>query len=380
MKRNRVYIDINSIVPLKSMGYLTGVGRTTFELIKEIDLIKDELPFDIVLYLQNIRGITPADFGISLPYKNLFLPSRDYINKFISPFHIRTALTKYDLWHCPHNSDYVDNVSKTIFTIHDLIFLTCEGEFPREAVERVQRELPLQLKQSKAVITCSQSTKKDMIKFFDIPADKIHVIYWGINHALFKPFENKKQIKEELNTKFGIDKPYFFSVSCGYGRKNTVKLLKAYHLLLEKNPLNDLIVIWKNYKDDVNELIQSSNGRICALSNISDEDLAKLYNGATATFYPSKYEGFGLPLLESMACGTPVVTCRNSSLEEIGGDIAIYVETEDTESILSVMESIENDKYDRKDIAVRGIIHALKFTWKECAKQTIAVYNKYLYE
>ena len=375
--RKRVCIDINSIVPLKSMGYLTGVGRTTFELVKEIDRLKDELPFDIVLYLQNIRGITPADFGISLPYKNLYLPFRDYINKFISPVHIRTALTRYDLWHCPHNSDYVDNVSKTIFTMHDMLMYTYPAEFSPEAHKKFENVVLHNMRSCRAVITCSQSTKNDIVRYIGINPDKIHVIYWGINHHLFKPYPDKEYLKDKLAKKFAINNPYFFSVSCGYKRKNTIELIHAYNDLAKQNPVNDLVLVWNHYGKDVEELLKK-NSRIHILKNISDEDLMELYNGATATYFPSKYEGFGLPVLESMACGIPVVTCKNSSLTEVGGDIAFYVKSEDAQGILETMENMENETGNRESLILQGIQYASRFTWEKCAKQTIAVYNKYL--
>ncbi|MDR3062473.1 MAG: glycosyltransferase family 4 protein, partial [Dysgonamonadaceae bacterium] len=293
MKR-RVCIDINSIVPLIARGFLTGVGRTTLELVKEIDRIKEELPFEIMLYLQNIKGIAPVNFGISLPYKNLFLPSRDSIDRFISPFHIRTTLTKSDLWHCPHNIGQVDNVRKTIFTIHDMIAFRCTGEFEYQGVLKGLKEFPSLLQKSKAIITCSQSSKNDIIELMGVNPDNIQVTYWGVRHDLFKPLVDKEDIRKYLAEKYNINKPYFFAVSCGYGRKNTLQLLEAYVRLLKNNPDNDLVAIWNGYGEDAAQLIGKGRGRIHILNNVRDDDLVQLYNAATSLFFPSSYEGFGL--------------------------------------------------------------------------------------
>jgi glycosyltransferase involved in cell wall biosynthesis len=370
----KLVIDVNSIIPLFMQGYLSGIGRTTLELVREMDRLRDSLPFEILLYTQNIRGFTPRDFGISLPYRNLFLPSKDYINPYITPFRLRTLLTRYDLWHCPHNDGDVDNIGKTIFTLHDLFVLTCPGEFPEKVAERVRRIFPEKLGKCRAIITCSESSKNDIIRFFDIDPGKIHVTYWGINHAIFKPVENREFLKKELATKYGIDEPYFFACSCNYRRKNTVELIKAYNLLAKQNPENDLVVLWNYYGADIEELVRD-NSRIHLIRRVSDEDLAKLYNGATATYYPSKYEGFGLPILESMACGTPVVTARNSSLPEIGLDIASYLETNDIEGILSSMENIEKGAAFAPAAVSRGIERASSFTWERCAEKTLDVYK-----
>jgi glycosyltransferase involved in cell wall biosynthesis len=373
----RLVIDVNSIIPLFMQGYLSGIGRTTLELVREIDRLKQDLPFEILLYTQNIRGFTPRDFDISLPYRNLFLPSKDYINPYITPFRLRTLLTRYDLWHCPHNDGDVDNIRKTIFTLHDLLVLTCPGEFPEKEAERVRRIFPGKLDECRAIITCSESSKNDIIRFFDIYPSKIHVIYWGINHAVFKPVEDKELLKEELAKKFGIDNSYLFTCSCGYRRKNTVELIKAYNLLAKQHPENDLVVLWNYYGADIEALVRN-NSRIHLIRRVSDEDLAKLYNGATATYYPSKYEGFGLPVLESMACGTPVVTAWNSSLLEVGLDIAAYLETNDVEGILLSMEKLESGNVFSPDRIKCGIEHAQKFTWKRCAEKTLDVHYKYI--
>jgi glycosyltransferase involved in cell wall biosynthesis len=375
--KKRLVIDVNSIIPLFMQGYLSGIGRTTLELVEEIDRLKSDLPFEIVLYTQNIRGFTPRDFGISLPYRNLFLPSKDYINPYITPFRMRTLLTQYDLWHCPHNDGDVDNVKKSIYTLHDLLVLTCPGEFSEKQAERVRKVLPKKLNKCRAIITCSESSKNDIIRYFDIDPGKIHVTYWGINHALFKPADDKAFLRKELTAKFGINKPYFFACSCNYKRKNTIELIKAYNLLSKQHPENDLVVVWNYYGKDIEELTRDNN-RIHLIRRVSDEDLAKLYNGAIATYYPSKYEGFGLPILESMACGTPVVTANNSSLPEIGLDIASYLETNDVDGILSSMEKIENGNAFAPNSIDRGINHASTFTWKRCAEKTLDVYQKYI--
>lgn len=244
-------------------------------------------------------------------------------------------------------------------------------------VERVRKVLPKKLNKCRAIITCSESSKNDIIRYFDIDPGKIHVTYWGINHALFKPADDKAFLRKELTAKFGINKPYFFACSCNYKRKNTIELIKAYNLLSKQHPENDLVVVWNYYGKDIEELTRDNN-RIHLIRRVSDEDLAKLYNGAIATYYPSKYEGFGLPILESMACGTPVVTANNSSLPEIGLDIASYLETNDVDGILSSMEKIENGNAFAPNSIDRGINHASTFTWKRCAEKTLDVYQKYI--
>ena len=110
---------------------------------------------------------------------------------------------------------------------------------------------------------------------------------------------------------------------------------------------------------------------------MSDDELCRLYNGATATFYPSRYEGFGLPVLESLACGTPVITCSNSSLPEVGGDAAFYVNPDDTDGMAKYMEQFENLELQKGLLRDKCLAQADKFSWQRCAQQTIQVYQKH---
>lgn len=174
---------------------------------------------------------------------------------------------------------------------------------------------------------------------------------------------------------------YFLSVSCSAERKRTNVLVDSYLEYSEqRNILNDLVLLWNNPPQELKKKVEERGlmNRVHFLTNVSDEDLALLYNGATALFFPSAYEGFGLPVLESMACGTLPVICGNSSLSEVGGDAAIYLEERRLkESMRDVMKQLEDvemlDNYRQKCID-----QADKFSWDETAKQYIRLYKQML--
>lgn len=374
----KLLIDINSIVPYYVFGKVNGIGRTTLELIQTLAKI-DNLPFEVILYSQNMKGI--GGRNTELPFKNchVYLPHREKIDKLLAKFPVRECLTGYNLMHIPHNFEYVHRPEKCVVTLHDALFMRIqEKAFEHEKMKLI---VPPFIQKCKHVITCSNASKKDIIKTMGIPPEKISVIYWGVKHDIFYPQVNKIRVKQELQSKFNIANPFFLSVSCNTERKRTDVLVNSYLTLLkDKQISHDLVLVWGNPPQTLLDEIKRSGfqTRIHFLKNISDTDLALLYNGATAMFFPSSYEGFGLPLLEAMACGTPVVTCRNSSLDEIAGEAAIYLEEPVSESLINTLYDIEQNHFDLNMLVEKGINRASHFTWRKTAIETIGVYSKAL--
>lgn len=366
----KLLIDINSIVPYYVYGKVNGIGRTTLELIQTLAKI-DNLPFEVILYSQNMKGI--GGRNTELPFKNchVYLPHREKIDKLLAKFPVRECLTGYDLMHIPHNFEYVHCPEKCVVTIHDVMFFSYPEHFLGHDFAR--QNYPKLAQKAKAILTCSENSKREIAEYMQIPVDKIFVCYWGINHQLFFP-------KPWSPNKYTGNTHYFLSVSCDIGRKNTISVLKAYEQLLKQAPYHDLVLVWRNPPIEIREKYTSSafKNKIHFVSNISDEELSCLYSSATAMFFPSKYEGFGLPIAEAMASGTPVITCDNSSLREVGGEAAIYVEPEDIDSMTQIMSQFENKELDIELIRKNSISQASKFTWEACANKTIEVYRKCL--
>jgi glycosyltransferase involved in cell wall biosynthesis len=375
----RILLDINSIVPYLVSGKTNGVGRTTLELVEALSVLKDKMPFDISLYSQNMKGIGGKQLNGPFHARHFYIPNRELYNKILGAFPIKESLAPYDLMHIPHNFGYVYSPEKTIVTLHDALFMKLQEKAFNH--ELMRKQVPPLMNKCKGIITCSEASKKDIVETMQIDPEKIDVVYWGVKHELFYPLKDKEKAKKEIEKKFAIAKSYFFSVSCNAERKNTHKLVAAYLKLCKQQPVNDLVLVWPNPPEFVIEMIEKSGFKnsIHLLSNINDIELVLLYNGATAMVFPSSYEGFGLPILEAMACGCPVVTCTNSSLKEVGGDAAIYLKTTETEEICSVLEQCENNDFDFKEISKKGLEQASKFKWKNTALKYFSIYNKHLY-
>lgn len=375
----KLLIDVNSIVPYYISGRLNGIGRTTLELLQALSKV-DNLPFDIMLYSQNMKGVGGRNTGLPFKNKHLYLPHREQMDKLLARFPIREWLTGYDIMHIPHNFEYVHRPDKCIVTIHDALFMKMqELSFNHDVMKRI---LPPFAMKCCHIITCSEASKMDIVETMDVNPDKISVIYWGVKHESFYPLElSRQEILAKLHMAYPqLPSRYFLSVSCNAERKRTHNLISAYIKLCEHYPLNDLILVWGNPPQWLLDKVNNSKAakRIHFLKNVTDDTLALLYNAATASFNPSSYEGFGLPILEAMACGTPVVTCNNSSLGELGSNAVIYLDEPVEDSLLNVMEDFENQNIDVGQYIKCGIKRASEFNWDNAANETIKVYEKCL--
>ena len=254
---------------------------------------------------------------------------------------------------------------KIVTTVHDFSFILYRDFHPKERIEYFEKYFFNNLDRSDMIITGSEYTKREILKYTKFKEDKIVVIYHGIDHNLFKVYQ-----KIEL----GFDLPSKFILSVGSiePRKNLLRLLKAYQgLPLEIKDEYKLLLVgfsgWEN--SEIISLIKELEEYVQYLGFISDEELAQVYNLATLFVYPSLYEGFGLPVLEAMACGTAVVSSGLSSLPEVGGDAPLYC---DPYSITDIQEKIVStlaDSSKRDSMVKKGLAQAQKFSWQKSAQE-----------
>ena len=218
MSKKRILIDADPVVPYFVSGRVSGIGRTTMELIQALDR-QPELPFEVMLYSQNMKGIGGRNLRTHFPCRHVYLPNRTRWNKALAHFPVREALTRYDLMHITHNFEYVHRPDRCIVTIHDALFFTFPEKFLGHDFAR--EHYPRLARRARAVITCSENSKREIAENMDVPEERIFVTYWGVDHALFRP----RQVGPLTLTS---GRPYFLSVSCDVGRKNTISVLNAY--------------------------------------------------------------------------------------------------------------------------------------------------------
>lgn len=259
-----------------------------------------------------------------------------------------------------------------IVTVHDLV--RNYFSFSRETIaERILLKLDLRyIKRANHIIATSQNTRNDLIRYLKILFDRISVIYNGIDHCIFKQYNIKLH-----------DSPYIMYVGSERPRKNLGRLLEAFAKLEKEFPELKLVKAGdfgrsEKYRRGTMRKLESLGitRQVIFVEHIPDLELAHYYSSAALLAYPSLYEGFGLPPLEAMACGCPVVTSNTSSLPEVVGDAGILVNPYDTDSLAQAMRKVLSDDKLREDMIRKGLKRSKEFSWEKTARQTQEVYNK----
>jgi glycosyltransferase involved in cell wall biosynthesis len=222
----------------------------------------------------------------------------------------------------------------------------------------------------------SETTRRDVVTRYGIPPERVRVVYHGVNPR-FKPV--RLAASQQIKDKYQLPDQYILAVGTIEPRKNLVVLLEAYHVLRQHNPDLQLVIAGKRgwHSEPFFERLQTLGltDQVKLLGFVPDEDLPALYNFAEAFAFPSIYEGFGLPVLEAMACGTPVVCSNTSSLPEVAGEAALLLAPTDTRGWSTALQQVLDNPALRADLRQRGLRQAAQFTWAETAQQTLALYR-----
>lgn len=267
-----------------------------------------------------------------------------------------------------------------ITAIHDISYERYPEYFSRREVMQFRATIPRTARKARKVLTISECSKGDLVEMYGLPEHKVQVIYLGVGSE-FKPLPESFDMQSILH-KYGIDGRYFIAVGNLQPRKNLVRLIEAYERMRNNQPeiKTKLVIVgkraWKHHP--ILALIKQSrwSGDIILTGYVPKDDLPILYAGSDGLIYPSIYEGFGLPPLEAMACGVPVVVSDRSSLPEVVGDVGIMINPFDTDSIAAALASLALEPELRKRLSADGIKRASGFSWSKCARETLAVYEE----
>lgn len=363
-------------------GGRSGVAAYIRELVRYLQL-EDRANTYEVLAVRSMASLLPLsnpNFRATLfpdlldrPVLNIFWHNTGL------PLSGRTA--KMEVLHIPsyRRIPAIKN-TRIVATVHDLATLSIDAKYDPARMFYNHRIVPKLIRGVDRIITVSQYTKNDIIRFTGYPEEKIHVIYSGIDHARFHPLD-RSVARAALAEKHGIHHPFFVYVSrLEHPAKNHTGLIEAFERFKRKNNSPHLLVLagadW-NGADQIRARIAASPVResIIELGFAPLESLPQLYSACELMIFPSFFEGFGFPIVEALACGAPVICSDTSSMREIAGDLVTKFDPRQPEAITTAIETALRTGWTEAQRQA-ACAYAARFDWHACARDTIAVYEQ----
>lgn len=295
------------------------------------------------------------------------------------PIPIELALGPLDLYHSP-DFTLPPTLPGTpaLLTVHDLSFMRDPDSAAPSLRRYLEAVVPRSVRRATRILADSQATRADLIELYQTPPDKVTVLYSGVAES-FHPVADPATLSA-VRARYGLGAfPFILSVGTLQPRKNYVRLIQAFgQLAFSVSGLALVMVGGEGWLSDsifaeVKRL--GLEGRVCSPGFVADEDLPALYSAAQVFAYPSLYEGFGLPALEAMACGTPVVTSTTSCLPEVAGGAALLVEPRNVDGLAAALRRLLEDDGLRQALIAKGRARAREFTWAKTAGQLLEMYK-----
>ena len=356
-----------------------GIGRYVAEMVKALAHLGSAAHYRLFV------AEAGRNFTQPLPGPNFSWHSTPITERWLTRLWHRLRLPlPVEYWTGPvnifHAPDFflppVKSSTKTIVTVHDLSYIREPDTVMPGMADHLNSSVPRSVKRANHVIAVSEATRQDLIELYDTPAEKITTLYHGVT-AEFQPSTDETR-QAAIRQKYGLEvRPFILSVSTLQPRKNFRRLIQAFAHL---DSTYGLVIVggrgWQ-YETIFQEVKkQGLIDRVIFPGFVEDADLPWLYNMADLFVYPSLYEGFGLPILEAMACGTPVVASNQSSLPEVVGQAGLLVNPRDVEALATAMQRMLVDRVLRGQLVEAGFKQAKKFTWSDMAGKLLALYQK----
>jgi glycosyltransferase involved in cell wall biosynthesis len=293
-----------------------------------------------------------------------------------------------EIAHVPYFASPLFPITPTVVTVHDLIPMLLPAYRGSILVRLYTRLVAAAAKKADVVLTDSEASKQDIVHLLGIPAERVRVIYLAVDD-IYQPVLDEHHLTE-MRRKYRLPPNYLLYLGGFDQRKNVPILLKAFAQLAKDSrfKVRDsrvyLVVAGRlpekgsGFFPDPRRIVQELGigERVVFTGWVPEEDKPALYSGARALVFPSLYEGFGLPPLEALTCGTPVIASNRGSLPEIVGDGGLLLEPDDVEGLAGAMEKLLNDDTLWGDLREKGLAHAASFSWEKTARETLAVYQE----
>jgi glycosyltransferase involved in cell wall biosynthesis len=293
------------------------------------------------------------------------------------PLAIEWAIGPVALFHSPDFTlPPVRGGTRTIVTVHDLSFMRHPECFEPSLLNYLTTQVPRAVARANWILADSASTRHDLISLLDAPAERITVIYPGVEPR-FRPVDDS-DLLQRVRIRYDLPQRYILSLGTVQPRKNFTGLMEAFARL----SVPDLALVIVGGRGWLSDGIYRAaeelglGARVRFLGFVDDADLPALYSQAEVFALPSLYEGFGIPLLEAMACGTPVIAADNSSLPEVVGQAGILVSARDAGALADAMRQLLAHPERRQELAQRGLARACRFSWRDAAEKLLATYRR----
>jgi glycosyltransferase involved in cell wall biosynthesis len=267
----------------------------------------------------------------------------------------------------------------SVVTIYDVAFLRQPETFTRSTLAFHRLVTTSSARRARVILTISENSRQEIVQSLKVSPQKVHVIPLGV-HPRFHPLPDQSALQRAIESIWRIHVPYVLSVAKLSPRKNIPFLVRSFGAWVEryKAPYSLVLVGERGWLcEEIDQAIRESNcaDRIFMLGNVSDKDLVYLYNGADVFVFPSLHEGFGLPVLEAMACGVPTLASNTSVMPETVGGAGLLFNPRDSASLISSLQEVTRDRSLRLELIRRGLQRASEFSWSKTARMTLDVFE-----
>jgi glycosyltransferase involved in cell wall biosynthesis len=371
----RIGIDARSVLKQR-----TGVGNYTYNLIKNLSRIDRENSY-ILFYShhKNVRSAIPKFDNPNFQSKFIRFPNK-LLNLMWGTLRIPKIdwlVGEVDVYHSPNYNLNMLGKGKSLMTIHDLNFFAYRKYSISSARWHYAFKIKSYARQVDAITVVSESTKREVLRYLEVPEAKVHVVYNGYS-PIFRPLEQSENTRRILE-KYNIKGKFILFVGTLEPRKNIQGLIRAYHQCKAKDDFLLVLAGGKGWKyKHFFRLVENLKleNRVVFTWYVPDTELPALYNQASVFVYPSLYEGFGIPPLEAMACGLPVIVSNTTSMPEVVGDAGVYVDPNDVEQISHSIDTVLSDDQLRNSMKEKGLERAEGFSWEKTAREILGLYQK----
>lgn len=385
----KIGFDCNAL-----LGEVAGVGQYSYNLLKALlkaDRVNSYTPYvlySLTHYLLHpgLKVNLPGEARLRVLYKHIPVPYQllSYLRVPGMPQSLREYMLGGLAVDVVHSNSFCaprfrDKRKRLVVTVYDLSVLTHPECHKKANIRHCTRGIEDAVKYADAIIAISDYTKRDLIRYMNAPEELVTVTQLAAGPE-FKEVGDEGVLKG-VREKYGLPEKYILFVGSLEPRKNLRTLLKAYAGLPDRFKRGFSLVIaggkgWMNSDIPGLQKKLGIEGRVHFPGFIADDDICAVYSQAEVFVYPSLYEGFGLPILEAMACGTPVITSNASSMPEVAGDAALLVTPTEADELAGAIERVLDDEVLRGRMREQGLKRAGEFSWERCARETIEIYRK----